>query len=369
MRALPLALAWLLAAGCAQAPPVEPAAPVGPAPATSTEFAEAPAMAAADQVRRELDALVAIQVGDWRGSGVVVSADGLVLTCSHVLHGRTPWVVVDGVRRRSVVLLDNPTGDLAILRIEGGPYVHLEFGPPPALHDPILLYGVRPDGSVRWERGQVLMAGLSFPTTGRSARDRGEVFFREALIHSAPGIEGDSGGPLLDTSGRLVGINVALGEERQITVAVPTAPIARAMPALRSLRSFRELSALCARAATAPQAAPLLLAPGTPLGPRYLAPPDSDARARAARSLRALAVGQWPRSTLDEVDLTVGSLVRHAHAVAPERGGEIARVAAQTRAEARRLPPDLRGRRVFAWTWQRVVGRLALPDPLQHPID
>src|SRR5258706_9575224 len=59
--------------------------------------------------------------GEGRGSGVVISSDGYVLTNSHVIHDATALTVslTDGRRFPASILGDDPATDLAVIQVEG----------------------------------------------------------------------------------------------------------------------------------------------------------------------------------------------------------------------------------------------------------
>ena len=171
-------------------------------------------------------AVVSLQVRrkGWRrqageGSGVIVAPDGYVLTNSHVVHGASEVRagLPDGRRLIGHVVGDDPPTDLALVRIEGSP---LPYAP---LHD-----------STVPRQGQLVIAignPLGFESTvstgvvsalGRSLRGRGGNLIDNVLQHTAPLNPGNSGGPLVSSNGKLVGINTAIIARSQgIGFAVP----------------------------------------------------------------------------------------------------------------------------------------------------
>ena len=90
--------------------------------------ASAPAPELESRLSEAIAAAVKAYVFIDGGSGVVVSPDGLVLTCDHVVKSRETWEVfaTDGTRRVGRVLGRHVAGDLALLRLEdarGLPYL------------------------------------------------------------------------------------------------------------------------------------------------------------------------------------------------------------------------------------------------------
>ncbi len=137
------------------------------------------------------------------GSGVIVSADGYVLTNNHVVENADK-VKVDLPDRRTldakVVGADGPS-DLAILKVEAAGLPALPFGNSDAIRvgDVVLAFG-NPLGV-----GQTVTMGI-VSAKGR-ATGVGDGSFEDFLQTDAPINQGNSGGALVDTQGRLVGIN------------------------------------------------------------------------------------------------------------------------------------------------------------------
>lgn len=160
-----------------------------------------------------------VRVGrDRRGSGVVV-APGRVLTNAHNLRGATATVVFsDGSSAMSSVSGVDADGDLAVLSVDTGdrPAIRWDSAAGPdegtggegqaaaadvaALGSAVFAVGAGIGGSARVTFGTVSGRDLAF--RGPSGRR-----IQQALEHTAPLPRGSSGGPVVDASGRLVGIN------------------------------------------------------------------------------------------------------------------------------------------------------------------
>lgn len=156
------------------------------------------------------------------GSGVIVSADGIVVSNYHVVGQATEIRVVLNDRREYAadVILGDEDSDLAVLRLrgaEGLPHLPLRNSDELEVGDLVLAIG-NPFGV-----GQTVSSGI-VSGLARSAMQLGDG--RGYFIQTDAAINpGNSGGALVDTEGRLVGINTAIlsrgGGSNGIGFAIP----------------------------------------------------------------------------------------------------------------------------------------------------
>jgi len=136
------------------------------------------------------------------GSGVIVGND-LVLTNAHNLRDQVDVYFSDGSTARASVPGADVDGDLAVLSVPTGGRKPLDWRPPevtPRLGEVVI--GLSSPG------GRGLRAGVgSISALDVSFRGPGGTTVTGALEHSAPLARGSSGGPLIDTAGRLLGVN------------------------------------------------------------------------------------------------------------------------------------------------------------------
>jgi len=154
------------------------------------------------------------------GSGVIISADGYILTNNHVVEGADEIEVVlnDSRRTRAKVIGTDPDTDLAILKISLDRLPIITLGNSDALQvgDQVLAIG-NPFGV-----GQTVTSGI-VSALGRN--QLGINTFENFIQTDAAINPGNSGGALVDVNGHLMGINTAIysrsGGSMGIGFAIP----------------------------------------------------------------------------------------------------------------------------------------------------
>ena len=160
-------------------------------------------------------AVVGLGRGWGRGSGVVI-APGTVLTNAHNLRGDDVTVTfADGRREAGTLAGVDVDADVAAIAVDTGDVDPVELGDPDALATGSLVVALANPG------GRGLRATLGMVSaTGRSFRGPRGRRIRGSIEHTAPLPRGSSGGPLLDTDGRLVGLN-SVRMEGGLILALP----------------------------------------------------------------------------------------------------------------------------------------------------
>ncbi|CAN5777025.1 trypsin-like peptidase domain-containing protein [soil metagenome] len=199
-----------------------------------TDLLDAYSRAVVGVVDRAGPAVVSLQIGGTRsggaGSGFVVTPDGYVMTNSHVASGAKKIRVRTSVGEiaEAQVMGDDPATDLALVRVDAAALATSQ--------QPVSYLSI--DGSLTPRVGQLAVAignPLGFASTvstgvisalGPSLRGKGNRLIDGVIQHTAPLNPGNSGGPLLDGAGRVIGVNTAIIARSQgigFAIAVETA--------------------------------------------------------------------------------------------------------------------------------------------------
>lgn len=141
------------------------------------------------------------------GSGFVITPDGYILTNSHVVQNaiNIDTIFISGNRIRARVVGLDPSTDLAVIHVNasGLPYASLGDSDSLSVGQLVIAMG-NPFGFQSTVSTGVVSA------LGRTLRSQQGRLIENIIQHTAPLNPGNSGGPLLDSRGRVVGINTAI---------------------------------------------------------------------------------------------------------------------------------------------------------------
>jgi serine protease Do len=159
------------------------------------------------------EATVCIDLGEGSGSGVIVSPDGLVLTAAHVSTGvgkEMTVIMEDGKKLKAESLGLVADTDAAMVKIlEEGPFPFVEVDRNATTRLGDWVFSLGHSGGFDKERGSVVRLG-------RLVRIANATYQSDCTL-----IGGDSGGPLFDLEGKLIGIHSRVGAQLQVNMHVP----------------------------------------------------------------------------------------------------------------------------------------------------
>lgn len=141
------------------------------------------------------------------GSGVIIAPDGYILTNDHVIHSAEQLTVTltNGTTLPATIVGTDPATDLAVIRTEGANLPFATLGDSGSLRVGQLVIAIgNPFGFQSTVSTGVVSA------LGRALRSRQGRLIESIIQHTAPLNPGNSGGPLVDSRGRIVGINTAI---------------------------------------------------------------------------------------------------------------------------------------------------------------
>ena len=164
-------------------------------------------------VERVKPAVVGIRSGPIYGSGVIVNSKGYILTAAHVAgesNRRARVLLSDGRSVRARKLGTHRRSDMGMLQIlEEAEWPYLELGQS------------KPLQSGNWCAAMGFPGGFEIGSKpvlrlGRVLSGRAEAIRTDCTL-----ISGDSGGPLLDMSGRVIGIHSRVGARMDVNLHIP----------------------------------------------------------------------------------------------------------------------------------------------------
>jgi serine protease Do len=214
------------------------------APAAPTAIPAAPPTAGLEEllhvqtsvqktVEKVRSSVVAIETGDGTASGVIIGEDGLILTAAHVAEtpGREFRVVLeDGTSVKALTLGLDKTTDAALMRMKDAskkwPFVTVSRDVA-KVQPGTWCFAMGHPGGFDKARGVVLRVGKVIRQTANSLQT-------DCVL-----MGGDSGGPLFNLTGEVIGVHSQIWEGRDENMHVSMAPFLRSWDALKGSQVIR----------------------------------------------------------------------------------------------------------------------------------
>ena len=220
-----------------------------PPPAVAGVSDQVQAIAAAvDPALVDINTQLGYQGAQAAGTGMILRSTGEILTNNHVIAGATTITVVvigSGQTYTATVVGTDRTADLAVLRIQGAsglPVIRAGDASKVAPGDPVVAIGNAGGvgGSPSVVTGQVQAVGQAI--TASNDDGSGSEQLSNLIETTAPIQPGDSGGPLLNAAGQVIGMDTAAATGSRVFAHGTTGyaiPIDQALAVVAQIESGR----------------------------------------------------------------------------------------------------------------------------------
>ncbi len=169
-------------------------------------------------IKKTAESVVSVKAQMSHGTGVVLTKDGYIVTCNHVLSGCSTVKIGQGEKTFNAKIVGtDPYSDVALLKAEKGEFTPIEMGDSEKLNvGQYVLALANPFNRQQPTATSGMVTSVNSTIRGwRGASQMENIIATDAQLN--PGF---SGGPLVDVEGKLIGINAAYVWQRGIAIPI-----------------------------------------------------------------------------------------------------------------------------------------------------
>jgi S1-C subfamily serine protease len=168
-------------------------------------------------IKKTSESVVSVKAQMSRGTGVVLTKDGYIVTCNHVLAGRNTVKVGQGEKTFNAKIVGtDPYNDIALLKAEKGEFTPISMGDSEKLSvGQYVLALANPFNRNQPTATTGIVTSVNSTLRGWRGTHMENIIATDAQLN--PGF---SGGPLVDVDGRIIGINTAYVWQRGIAIPI-----------------------------------------------------------------------------------------------------------------------------------------------------
>jgi S1-C subfamily serine protease len=168
-------------------------------------------------IKKTSESVVSVKAQMSHGTGVILTKDGYIVTCNHVLAGCSAVKIGQGEKTFNAKIVGtDPYNDVALLKAERGEFTPIEMGDSEKLSvGQYVLALANPFNRQQPTATSGMVTSVNSTLRGWRGTHMENIIATDAQLN--PGF---SGGPLVDVQGRLIGINTAYVWQRGIAIPV-----------------------------------------------------------------------------------------------------------------------------------------------------